>query len=245
MRQVKKLVRGLKSRRPPLARSLQLWQCVCRTLKGASAILRNASCGAKQNSGKASHGSLSKRQSGRLLACVVCSIHGVHHTLLFFIFYNFTLHSTESSSNPHCAVLLLECDPRMHGGMRAHLLPCLPALEDDAMRAALERMRGGGGDFYRRVLGSRAARSQRRQNTAGAQLRRVFAKYCESGGVSGALPRGSSGASVLYSTIVLSRGLAFSEKTLSEKTLRTLLASAFTNASELAFEQGTVGKLTT
>ena len=107
MRQVKKLVRGLKSRRPPLARSLQLWQCVCRTLKGASAILRNASCGAKQNSGKASHGSLSKRQSGRLLACVVCSIHGVHHTLLFFIFHNFTLHSTESSSNPHRAVLLL------------------------------------------------------------------------------------------------------------------------------------------
>ena len=72
--------------------------------------------------------------------------------------------------------------------------PACP-LEGDAMRAALERMRGGGGDFYRRVLGSRAARSQRRQNTAGAQLRRVFAKYCESGGVSGAL-RGSSGASI-------------------------------------------------
>ena len=94
-----------------LARSLQLWQCVCRTLKGASAILRNASVRSEtellQNTGKASHGSLSIRQSGRLLACVVCSIHGVHHTLLFFIFHNFTLHSTESSSNPHRAVLLL------------------------------------------------------------------------------------------------------------------------------------------
>ena len=78
--------------------------------------------------------------------------------------------------------------------------PACP-LEGDAMRAALERMRGGGGDFYRRVLGSRAARSQRRQNTAGAQLRRVFAKYCESGGVSGAL-RGSSGASILPYTAV-------------------------------------------
>ena len=67
MRQVKKLVRV----RPgtPLARSLQLWQCVCRTLKGASAILRNASVRSEtellQNSGKASHGSLSIRQSGR------------------------------------------------------------------------------------------------------------------------------------------------------------------------------------
>ena len=82
-----------------------------------------------------------------------------------------------------------------------------------------------------RVLGSRAARSQRRQNTAGAQLRRVFAKYCESGGVSGAL-RGSSGASVLYSTIVLSRGLAFSEKTL--RTERTLASHRYTPWSQLS-----------